>query len=124
MFPFGRVSSFDSGSRKDSQGSRSRCTAAPRTRLVGQGFLSSTRTTRTSAKSVNVAPGTRFECDACVMREDVYWYARTERHLASRLEADIQADAVVVGGGMAGLATAQWLCERTGLDVVVVEAAF
>jgi gamma-glutamylputrescine oxidase len=58
------------------------------------------------------------------VKDEVYWYARTERRLAPALEGDVEAGAVVVGGGMAGLAAAHWLHERAGKEVVLLEARF
>lgn len=58
------------------------------------------------------------------MEDEVYWYSRTRHDGAAPLEEALEADAVVVGGGMAGLAAAQWLRETAGKDVVVLEARF
>lgn len=56
--------------------------------------------------------------------DDVYWYSRTQQEHAAPLEGAREADAVVVGGGMAGLAAAQWLREKAEKDVIVLEARF
>ena len=58
------------------------------------------------------------------MIEQVYWYTRGQADLAPPLAGNIEADAVVIGGGVAGLAAAQWLREEAGLDVVLLEAHF
>jgi gamma-glutamylputrescine oxidase len=58
------------------------------------------------------------------VEEEVYWYSQREVRLSLTLGSVLQADAVVVGGGIAGLSTAQWLREEAGIDVVVLEARF
>lgn len=52
----------------------------------------------------------------------VYWFGQSSAAAARPLDADTRADAVVVGGGIAGLSAAQWLREERGLDVVLLEA--
>ena len=54
------------------------------------------------------------------MVEQVHWYARTPKPPAVVLEGRIEADVVVVGGGMAGLAAAEWLRDHAGQEVVRV----
>ncbi len=56
------------------------------------------------------------------MHEQVLWLARGEAPRLPSLRGQLRAGVVVVGGGMAGLAAAQWLRERTGSDVVLLEA--
>lgn len=56
------------------------------------------------------------------MREEIYWYSQKETQASSQLNESLTADAVVVGGGIAGLSAAQYLCEEAGLDVVLLEA--
>jgi gamma-glutamylputrescine oxidase len=58
------------------------------------------------------------------MIEQVHWYARTPRQPTAPLAGRIEADVVVVGGGMAGLAAAEWLREQAGREVVLLEASF
>ena len=58
------------------------------------------------------------------VEDEAYWYSRTRHDHTAPLEEALEADAVVVGGGMAGLAAAQWLREKAGKDVVVLEAQF
>jgi gamma-glutamylputrescine oxidase len=56
------------------------------------------------------------------MKKSVFWFdASPPRHLPPLTEA-IETDALVVGGGTAGLSAAQWLREEAGLDVVLLEA--
>lgn len=55
-------------------------------------------------------------------RGDVFWYPAETPH-GARLDRDLTVDAVVVGGGMAGLTCAQFLREG-GLSVAVLEKAF
>ena len=58
------------------------------------------------------------------MVEEVHWYARTPKPPPKKLEARIEADVVVVGGGMAGLAAAEWLHDHGGRQVVLLESSF
>jgi gamma-glutamylputrescine oxidase len=58
------------------------------------------------------------------MVEEVHWYARTPKPTPKKLEARIEADVVVVGGGMAGLAAAEWLHDQGGRQVVLLESSF
>jgi len=58
------------------------------------------------------------------MRDQVHWYARTPRPPPVPLEGRIDADVVVVGGGMAGLAAAEWLHDQAGREVVLLESSF
>lgn len=58
------------------------------------------------------------------MIEDVFWYRKADPALAPPLTGATEADAVVIGGGIAGLSAAQWLREEAGLDVVLLEARF
>jgi len=57
------------------------------------------------------------------MKHDVFWYGRREPRAALRLEGEVEAEVVVVGGGVAGLMCAQRLSEH-GLATVVVERDF
>jgi gamma-glutamylputrescine oxidase len=59
-----------------------------------------------------------------VMMSQVHWYARTPREMPSRLEGRIEADVVVVGGGMTGLSAAEWLRDHAGRQVVLLESSF
>ena len=56
------------------------------------------------------------------MHEQVLWLARGQAPRLPSLRGQLRAGVVVVGGGMAGLAAAQWLRERAGCDVVLLEA--
>jgi len=58
------------------------------------------------------------------MVEQVHWYARTPKQPPIALEGRIEADVVVVGGGMAGLAAAEWLRDQAGREVVLLESTF
>ncbi len=51
-----------------------------------------------------------------------YWMESAAATSYPRLEGDVNADVVVIGGGMAGLCTA-WELARTGRSVVVLDAA-
>ncbi len=55
------------------------------------------------------------------MIEQVYWYTRGQPDPMPPLAGSAEADAVVVGGGIAGLSAAQWLREEAGLEVVLLE---
>ncbi len=57
------------------------------------------------------------------MDSDVFWYGLRAPRPARRLEAEVHADVVIVGGGMAGLSCAQRL-SRAGVAAVVVERGF
>ncbi|MFG2194113.1 FAD-dependent oxidoreductase [Streptomyces sp. NPDC048639] len=50
-----------------------------------------------------------------------YWMASSESTALPALDADLEVDAVVVGGGIAGLCTA-WELQRAGLTVALLEA--
>jgi gamma-glutamylputrescine oxidase len=56
------------------------------------------------------------------MHEQVLWLAGGETPRLPALRGQVRAGVAVVGGGMAGLAAAQWLRERAGCDVVLLEA--
>ncbi|MFN7141008.1 MAG: NAD(P)/FAD-dependent oxidoreductase [Limisphaerales bacterium] len=56
------------------------------------------------------------------MKDSVFWFEQKQVEPTAPLSGSIECDAVVIGGGMAGLSTAQWLREEAGLDVVVIEA--
>lgn len=58
------------------------------------------------------------------MIERIHWYQQTPREPPERLEGRTEADVVVVGGGMAGLAAAEWLSEHAGRNVVVLDSSF
>jgi gamma-glutamylputrescine oxidase len=58
------------------------------------------------------------------MVEQVHWYAGTPRQPPIPLAGRIEADVVVVGGGMAGLAAAGWLRDQAGREVAVLESSF
>lgn len=55
------------------------------------------------------------------MIEQVHWFARTPAAAAVPLQGDTTADVVVIGGGMAGLSAVEWVVERGGMDVVLLE---
>lgn len=59
--------------------------------------------------------------------ERVHWYSRTPTQPSDQppilLEGRIEADVVVVGGGMAGLAAAEWLRHHGGRQVVLLESS-
>jgi gamma-glutamylputrescine oxidase len=59
-----------------------------------------------------------------VMIEQVHWYERTPRPPPTVLQGGIEADVVVVGGGMTGLAAAEWLHDHAGRNVVLLESTF
>ena len=56
------------------------------------------------------------------MDSSVYWYGQKNPEVQP-LRANVSADAVIVGGGIAGLTCAQALAER-GVDVALVEREF
>jgi gamma-glutamylputrescine oxidase len=58
------------------------------------------------------------------MKSRVHWYARTPKQAPIRLEGRIEADVVVVGGGMTGLSAAEWLRDQAGREVVLLESTF
>ena len=58
------------------------------------------------------------------MKQSIYWFEKSPPATLPALNENISADAVVVGGGMAGLSAAQWLVEEAGLDVVLLEGKF
>jgi gamma-glutamylputrescine oxidase len=55
------------------------------------------------------------------MIEQVLWLTREKAPTLPPLRGQIRAEVVVVGGGMAGMAAAQWLREQAGRDVVLLE---
>jgi gamma-glutamylputrescine oxidase len=57
------------------------------------------------------------------MGEQVHWYGRTPRQPPSPLAGRIEAEVVVLGGGMAGLSAAEFLSDQ-GRQVVLLEASF
>ena len=56
------------------------------------------------------------------MDSSVYWFKQKRPH-GEPLRSTISSEAVIVGGGIAGLTCAQALAER-GVEVTVVEQAF
>jgi gamma-glutamylputrescine oxidase len=56
------------------------------------------------------------------MIQNVYWYDRTIPEPTPRLRGALEVDTVVVGGGIAGLAAAQWLRRMGCADIVLLEA--
>lgn len=58
------------------------------------------------------------------MREEIFWYSQAEKQTSPPLRENVSADALVIGGGIAGLSAAQYLCEEAGLDIVLLEAEF
>jgi gamma-glutamylputrescine oxidase len=58
------------------------------------------------------------------MTEEVYW--RTRRRFVSlpALQENIEADAVIVGGGISGLSTAQYLLENLNSKVILLESRY
>ncbi|MEX2673490.1 MAG: FAD-binding oxidoreductase [Phycisphaeraceae bacterium] len=57
------------------------------------------------------------------LRHTVYWYEQHAPTHGPALKSDIDTDVVVIGGGMAGLAAAQWLAQQE-IDTVVIEAEY
>jgi gamma-glutamylputrescine oxidase len=57
------------------------------------------------------------------MKTDPYWLEASERETLPALDRDTTADAVVIGGGIAGLTVAQLLSAR-GANVVLLERSF
>jgi len=55
--------------------------------------------------------------------KNIFWYTLKEPAMAEKLQSDVSADVLIVGGGMAGLSCAQKLRE-VGLSVVLVEKDF
>ena len=55
------------------------------------------------------------------MKKEIYWHDTNSPKLMPKLEADTQADFVIIGGGLAGLSAAQWLIEKAGADVILLE---
>lgn len=58
------------------------------------------------------------------MNEQVFWYSRRKARPVPPLRGEVSAEAVVVGGGIAGLSAAQRLIEIGVSDVVLLEAKF
>lgn len=56
------------------------------------------------------------------IRDQVYWYTKITPQ-ATPLDRDLAVDAVVIGGGVAGLTAAQKIRE-SGLDVAIIESSF
>src|SRR5579859_923902 len=52
-------------------------------------------------------------------QDTVYWYT-LQQPIIKRLDQNLKADALIIGGGMAGLSTAQSL-KNKGLSVVLLE---
>jgi gamma-glutamylputrescine oxidase len=58
------------------------------------------------------------------MIKQVHWYSGMPKEAPIRLEGRIEADVVVVGGGMTGLSAAEWLRDHAGRQVVLLESTF
>lgn len=55
------------------------------------------------------------------MKQAIYWHDTIEPGPQPNLTGDTETEALIVGGGIAGLTVAQWLKENMGIDALLLE---